>query len=489
MATTTKSVKVPLARVWSQAEGGTIHRTLAWGDRVDFVKREGKNLVVDSRSFEEQPDGTVTSVPVRGYIRHDGETTASILAPATHKVLAVDFVDVQQGDAAVIESPKGAVMLVDGGESQLFARYLANRFAGTTAAAPREIDTIVVSHGDADHFAGLPKILDSETDSRRRKRLFIDPRRVFHNGLAKGPSSLRDVEMFGATEDVNGRPHIIDLVDDLRTLPPARLNRPFRAWKATLEKYGQRAQAAGKTLVVERLERGSAAKFLSFMTEDIRIDVLAPITVPVATAGRPEAGPPVPGQAAQEAVIGRRGHVRLPFRLAHRERPLRRPAADLREVPDPVHGDLNEESENMLIAADAAGTSSLESDVLKVPHHGSADYLPSFLKAVGALISVVSSGDESAQKEYIHPRATLVGGLGRHSRVDDPLVFVTELVAFFAKEGYVGEDWHEMTAEGTTAVSRKIDVVDIPTRKKFFGFSRSAFGTVHVRTDGKRLLV
>ena len=33
----TKAVKVPLARVWSQAEGGTIHRTLAWGDRVDYM--------------------------------------------------------------------------------------------------------------------------------------------------------------------------------------------------------------------------------------------------------------------------------------------------------------------------------------------------------------------------------------------------------------------------------------------------------------------
>ena len=489
MATTTKSVKVPLARVWSQAEGGTIHRTLAWGDRVDFVKRDGKNLVVDSRSFEEQPDGTVTSIPVRGYIRHDGETTDTILAPATHKVLAVDFVDVQQGDAAVVESPKGAVMLIDGGENQLFARYLANRFAGSSAGAPREIDTIVVSHGDADHFAGLPKILDSENDSRRRKRLFIDPRRVFHNGLAKGPSSLRDVEMFGATEDVNGRPYIIDLVDDLRTLPPARLNTPFRAWKSTLEKYGQRAQAAGKTLVMERLERGSPAKFPSFMTENIRIDVLAPITVPVATAGGQKPG--------------------LPF-LAKPRKKLSSVDADTFGSPSASHtvnghsvvlrltygkcrilftGDLNEESENMLIAADAAGTSSLESDVLKVPHHGSADYLPGFLKAVGALISVVSSGDESAQKEYIHPRATLVGGLGRHSRVDDPLIFVTELVAFFAKEGYVGEDWHEMTAEGTTAVSRKIDVVDIPTRKKFFGFSRSAFGTVHLRTDGNQLLV
>ena len=490
---TTKSVKVPLARVWSQAVGGTVHRTLAWGDRLEFEKREGKNLIIKTMSFDEQPDGAVTSVAVRGYIRHDGATTASILGPATHKVLAVEFVDVQQGDAAVVESPKGAVMLIDGGESQLFARYLANRFAGSSAAAPKEIDTIVVSHGDADHFAGLPKILDSERDSRRRKRLFIDPRRVYHNGLAKGPSSLPEDQMFGVTVDVNGRPHIVDLVDDLRPLPASRLNKFFKEWRSTLETYGQRAQAAGRTFVVERLQRGSTGKFPEFKAEDIRIDVLAPITVPV----------PAPGPASGGQVPA------LPF-LSKPRKKLSSVDANTFGSPSASHtvnghsivlrltygkcrilftGDLNEESEDILIAADAAGTSSLEADVLKVPHHGSADFLPRFLKAVGALISVVSSGDESAQKEYVHPRATLVGGLGRHSRVENPLIFVTELVAFFAAEGYVGVDWHAMTPNGTTAVSRKVDVVDLPKRKKFYGFSRSAFGTVHLRTDGDRLLV
>ncbi|HAP78492.1 MAG TPA: competence protein, partial [Acidimicrobiaceae bacterium] len=36
---------------------------------------------------------------------------------------------------------------------------------------------------------------------------------------------------------------------------------------------------------------------------------------------------------------------------------------------------------------------------------------------------------------YIHPRATLMGALGRYSRAAEPLVFVTELVAFFQLEG------------------------------------------------------
>ena len=486
--TTTRSVKVPLVRVWSEPEGGRLHRTLAWGDRLGFVERTGRNLVVETVSYEELPDGSVRSTGVRGYIRHDGRTTNSILGPKQHAVLAVEFVDVQQGDAAVVESPDGAVMLIDGGENQLFARYLANRYRGTSEANPKVIDTIVVTHGDADHFAGLRQIFDSERDSRKRKRLFIRPRRVLHNGLAKGPSSLRDTEMFGATAESNGRRYIVDLVDDLRAVGDAKLNKFFKAWKAALVTYGRRAEDAGTTLTIERLERGRADRFPVFAAEGIAIDVLAPITTPVPTAAGPRPG--------------------LPF--LSRPRPTMAPAGTGPGSPSASHtvnghsvvlrltygkcrflftGDLNEEAEELMIAADAGGTSALESDVLKVPHHGSADFSPRFLKAVGALVSVVSSGDESAQKEYVHPRATLVGALGRHSRAADPLVFVTELVAFFAVEGYVGPEFHEMTAAGATAVRRGVPAVDVPDRKKFFSFSRSAFGTVHMRTDGKKLLV
>jgi len=108
---------------------------------------------------------------------------------------------------------------------------------------------------------------------------------------------------------------------------------------------------------------------------------------------------------------------------------------------------------------------------LKVPHHGSADFSNAFFEAVKPLVSIVSSGDESEDKEYIHPRATLMGVLGKYSRIDRPLVFVTELVAFMKKEG-----WAKIL-EGDDK------------GKERFAVSRSAFGIVHVRTDGNRILI
>jgi hypothetical protein len=66
-----------------------------------------------------------------------------------------------------------------------------------------------------------------------------------------------------------------------------------------------------------------------------------------------------------------------------------------------------------------------------------------------------------------------MGSLGKWSRLPEPLIFVTELVAFFNVEGW----------------SRLTDVKKAAKRGDFFGFSRTAFGIVKTRTNGKRLLV
>jgi hypothetical protein len=113
--------------------------------------------------------------------------------------------------------------------------------------------------------------------------------------------------------------------------------------------------------------------------------------------------------------------------------------------------------------------------VLKVPHHGSHEFAPGFLAAVSPVVSVVSSGDETSRTEYIHPRATLMSALGRHARGDASVVFVTEMVAFFEMAGLVTP-----SAQPTP---------DEAPPRPFFGFRRTAFGLIRVRTDGERLLV
>lgn len=126
----------------------------------------------------------------------------------------------------------------------------------------------------------------------------------------------------------------------------------------------------------------------------------------------------------------------------------------------------------------------LTSDILKVPHHGSHEYSDDFLAAVNPVVSVVSSGDENVAKEYVHPRANLMAALGRHSRGVQPLVFSTELAAFFAYRGGIQPEDHRAADGGGLE-----DLPESQRRGFFFAFERLRFGAIRVRTDGERVFV
>jgi competence protein ComEC len=67
--------------------------------------------------------------------------------------LVVRFFDVGQGDAALVSSPAGANVLIDGGpEPDLVATKLA-------ALGVKRLDLLVATHPHTDHFIGLPAVL------------------------------------------------------------------------------------------------------------------------------------------------------------------------------------------------------------------------------------------------------------------------------------------------------------------------------------------
>lgn len=481
---TTRRLAVDLVVV-RNAEG-KILTTLAWGDEVVVLGDHEGGLAIEIRQLRDLGD-RIEIVSVPGFIRKPSASTRLTIDDVlkaedatgddgTRGVLRVDFVDVQQGDGAVLETPNGQVVLIDGGDNQLFARYLAARFGGTTVEEPQPIAAIVVTHGDADHFEGLTRIHASETHRERPKRLFIQPERVFHNGLVKRPSSRPARDLLGPTaEGENGGVLLVGLEDDLREVDDSEMNRPFQSWKRALLAWSERG-----ALEMQRLEHGMNAAFDFLAQEGVEVRVLGPLTVE--HEGRPALpflGEPIPkldrqsgdnaptmrGLSASHAVNGHSvilhvtfGRIRLLFA-----------------------GDLNEPAEQILVAEHDAGRIDLTAEVFKVPHHGSADFSVPFLKAVSPVVSVISSGDESPKKEFIHPRASLVGALSRQGRaeVEEPLVFVTELAAFFQVEGWVMPDQEGVTHK--TQVAKRTD--------EFFAFSRRAFGIVKVRTDGERLLV
>lgn len=472
-------IGVDLADVWQAPGRDAFVRTLSWGDRIAVTKTAARHLEIETVEFEEQPDGSILQKRVKGFIeptKTSGLKPADVVRPAAkNDVLKVNFIDVQQGDGAVIESPDGKVILVDGGDNQLFARYLAGRFRGTTPAKPKAVDCILVTHGDADHFEGLAKIIESETNKEKRKRFFMAPKRVYHNGIVKRATTrnkkkVPDLELLGATKKKDGDTYLVDLVDDLLQVPNAEMNEPFKNWKAALAEYNKRSPVE-----LRRLEFGDHAAFDFFKKGDLRIEVLGPLATRVGDKpalkflGKPPRGPRIGHESLDVDDKGFTG-----FSAAHT---INGHSIVFRLVYGGFSylfsGDLNDEASRFLAREHNRGALNLTSEVYKVAHHGSADFSGGLLQAIAPIVSVVSSGDENKSKEYIHPRATLMGALGKWSRVPEPLIFVTELVAFFNVEGF---------AQLTDKTKGK-------KRGEFFAFSRTAFGSVKTRTDGRRLLV
>lgn len=425
--------------------------TLFWGDSVTVVGNEGGQYKVEMSRREWNSNTNHYETKIR---------TGTLPQKTRFRetpLLKVRFVDVGQGDAAIVETPGGRIVLIDGGEEEYLRRYVNVAFSHVLATKPLHCDAIVVTHGDADHFAGLTLLAEG---FRTHNSPLITATRVFHNGLVK-KSSTRDTEAFGKTITRNGATYAVDLADNLLDVPDERMNQPFRAWKKALERL--RKETAD--LTIRRLQYGDDGAFDFLATEDVKVKVLGPIADDLGgTPGLRFFRGPDGGLSASHTINGHSIVLKLSYR----------------NVRFLFGADLNEESEERLLQRARQDNLSLTAEILKVPHHGSADFSPRMLEAVRAVVSVVSSGDESVATEYIHPRAGLMGALGKYSRatVEKPLVYATEMVAFFERLGLI----HAMRVTPSGGDGKDLGKIQNVYQKK-------AFGIVHVRTDGGRVLV
>lgn len=424
--------------------------TLFWGDKVRWIS-PGK-VEIPQRIWNEAQGKYVNRM-----------TECALPAGArfrTEPLLKVRYIDVGQGDAAIVETPDEAIILLDGGEEDHLRNYLNAAYAHVLRTKPLPCAAIVVTHGDADHFAGLTKVLEA---SRGNDSPMVTAPLVLHNGLVKRPSPKASSAKtaFGATRVVDGVTYATALEDDPRKVAATEMNAPFKDWAAALA----RLATFSPGLKVKRVGYGDDP-FASLQTGKLSIQVLGPIVETV--AGKPALRllktPGSNGLSASHTINGHSIVLRLTF-------------GNVRFL---FGADLNEESENRLLSQMTGDGISLTSEILKVPHHGSADFSPHMLEAVKPVVSVVSSGDENGAKEYIHPRSGLVGALGKYSRagVDKPLVYVTEMVAFFQRLGTV-----EVRAISKSGVAAKT------ATRITNAYRKTVFGIVHVRTDGQRVLV
>lgn len=432
-----------------------------WGDTVEVLARNARDLRV--------------RIHGRKKVAAEGRIASSAKLRAT-PLLWLSMIDVQQGDGLILETPEGRIVFIDGGDNQLFARHAAFRYRGTTAADPLVVDLMLVTHGDADHFKGLVELRKSESDTRPNKSIFVVPQRYYHNGIVKRPDKAadgkrrKDIDLLGATTEENGKLYLTGLVEDPADTPANERNGPFQAWIDTLAAWEARAQTKlGAPIERRRIDHKTAGAFDFLAAEGVEVELLGPIVADTAQGAGLEFLHDAPDDAklmlgtveepsgSYSASHTINGHS-ISFRLRY---------GNVRFL---MTGDLNQAAGRRL--REALPGASLRCEILKAPHHGSADFDMEFLKEAGPVVSLVSSGDESELKEYIHPRATFLAALGKASRTTPAVVLITELAAFFKVIGYVPRP---------ASKPGKPD--------PFFAFERTNFGIIHVRTDGERVLV
>lgn len=419
-------------------------------------------------------------------------------------VLKLSMVDVQQGDGLVIETPSGQIVLVDGGDNELFARHVAERFrhrGASSPEAPLEVAAIVVTHGDADHFQGLNLLRRSEDDPglvhQPQKRLHLRPRTMLHNGLVKGPTKLGETGMFGRNVKHRARLMIVDLYDDPRQAPKDRRNQFFRSWCDTLDHWERRG-AINCRRVAQGMDPAQVFDFL--VSEGIGVEIQGPFatTVQVDDVERPALPFLHEPKRSSEIHLQAPGAVKGGLSASHT---INGHSIALRltygNVRFSLTGDLNQES--MEILRDRLPLADLEAEIVKAPHHGSHDFDLRALAAMKPVVAIVSSGDESSRKEHIHPRATLMAALGKVMRHDTGVIFCTELAAFFEMRhgSHTREALEEFFAADPERTYTGAELAALfngrPRKgegpKSFFGFERTSFGKIEIRTDGERVLV
>jgi hypothetical protein len=334
---------------------------------------------------------------------------------------------------------------------------------------------VILTHPDYDHFGGLIDLLSG--------RLFdgtsfeVEVGTLYHSGLARfssspslGPSEAAQVAPFPQSYrgiQRRGTFHT-ELLDD-----SASFANPIRPLAESFADYAALvAQVPGQ---VHRLShRDGYLPGYAPQQGGVSIRVLGPVLEDIG-GGR---GGLRRFESDAMTVNGHSVVLRLDY---GRARIL-------------LTGDLNSKSQRLLRSYQPDGE--LSADVAKACHHGSEDVDLEFLAAVGARVTIVSSGDN---EDYAHPRPVVMGASARYGReaVDEsgrrmpPLVYSTEL-ARSVKLGFASSVRLETTNQ--TARPQDVEVMTDGPVPRFRPLERTplstdlVYGLVNIRTDGDHIL-
>lgn len=395
--------------------------------------------------------------------------------------LEIVFVDVGQGDGAVLITPerddKERIIVIDAGEGDEMGKFLNARFGSYRRGFT--FHAAVLTHPDKDHYFGFAPMFESGK---------IRFRTLYHNGIVELPTGS-DFAGAGGTVVDGGVTWMKKLVEDDASF------RQIFTGAASKRDYSQMMTAAiannaVTTFAMLSTQHGSQEGGRTWMPEfqpsaarDYTIEVLGPFAEP---------GPNGPRlRKIGKYSETKNGHSVL-LRLTYKgfnvlfggdlnllaEKFLLKSYAGFAQWPaTPV------EREEMI----AKARTRFQSEVMKVCHHGATDVTDEFLEAVNPAAFVISSGDAEG---HVHPRPDLLGRLGRKGRGNSPVLLSTEL------QRSVRDREDAALVEKLKADIDLQVVGPTPARKKAIDeairiLSHSNVevdGAIYLKTDGSRLI-
>lgn len=402
--------------------------------------------------------------------------------------LEIIFVDVGQGDGAVLISPETGdqerIIVIDAGEGGNMRAFLAARFQTYRGF---NFSAAVLTHPDSDHYYGFHDI-------------FADPRigfkTVYHNGIVERPVP-------GTWDKIGGEPVAdgatgVAYLNDLAVDRAAVKKRVVVAGAKESYLFPKVMRAALDNPRIEDIRMLSTAHahtedgtawMPGFAPSDKRgytIQVLGPV-VEEGAGGKPRL------RRLKSYGETKNGHSVL-LRLQYGQFSVL------------FGGDLNEPAEKFLLQHYAGlnkfprqGTAAyaqmvekaretFQSDIMKSCHHGSEKVTDAFLSAVNPAAFIISSGDDEG---HIHPRPDLLGRLGSFGRGGAPVILSTELQrSSRAMEDPKAVDKllasiDKLATGAVSAASLEKIKADV---KNLARSNVEVYGAIYLKTDGQRLI-
>ena len=186
----TRYIKTDTAKLFRAATGKSTVIDLLWGDKVSTLGTSSGRTEVRARG-------------ARGWV-----STACL---GTESLLEFYFIDVGQGDGVLVRTPDDRHMLIDGGwprrnqdTGKNAADFVDWKFKKDYRRQRIDLDVMVASHNDADHYGGLWDLINpDETDELDLDEVRVDA--MYHAGVSWWRSPQKKRFLGGATDTTEGR--------------------------------------------------------------------------------------------------------------------------------------------------------------------------------------------------------------------------------------------------------------------------------------------